>query len=77
MRYRAIKFRLDFDAERVSVYLRAPEILHPPHTDKGAVASVRRWLEARRRVGNAGDRIIALELAALALGITVDRLRNG
>lgn len=34
------------------------------------------FLEARRRVGNARDRI-ALELAALALGITVDRLRNG
>jgi hypothetical protein len=34
------------------------------------------FLEARRRVGNAGDRI-ALELAAKALGITVDRLRSG
>jgi hypothetical protein len=34
------------------------------------------FLEARRRVAEAGDDI-ALELAAQALGITVDRLRKG
>ena len=64
-----------FSAEDGQALVHAGKYWHGPG-DPSSWLIVATFLEARRRVGDAGTDL-ALELAAKVLGITVERVRNG
>lgn len=64
-----------FSAQDGQALVNAGNDWHGPD-DPSSWLIVATFLEARRRVAGAGNEV-ALELAAKALGITVERVRNG